>query len=103
MNNENIKDLPPIERLAEYRRQNPSPVWHNGEKILPSELAKLPKQKTPTASIAGLNPNSNADRLTAARLGHALKPVQPKQDAEEYAPRGGYVPGEGFVIYGEND
>ncbi|MDO9267790.1 MAG: hypothetical protein Q7T96_01615 [Methylobacter sp.] len=91
MNNQNIKDLPPIERLAEYRRQNPSPVWN----------AK-PIKKAPAASIAGLNPNNPVDCLTAARLGHTLKP-KPKAVAEEYAPRGAFVAGEGFVWFNDED
>lgn len=89
MNNQDLSKLPAVERLAEFRRQNPSPVWN----------AK-PIKKAPAASIAGLNPENAVDRLTAARMGHILKP-KPKA-AAEHTEQAGYFDGTGFLILNDS-
>ncbi|MGZ8152355.1 MAG: hypothetical protein ACXW0Q_05730 [Methylovulum sp.] len=94
MKTEDLNKLPPIERLAEYRRQNPIPVLNDKKKKSQSEIAKI---------ISRLNPNSESDRLTAGRLGVILKAVQPKKVDEEYVRRGGFVAGTGFVWDDEFD
>ena len=87
MTNPNINDLsalPAVERLAAYRKQNPSPVWKS-----------TTQKKAPESAIARLNPNNPVDRLTAARMGYDLKP-KPKQDTGDIR-RGGFVAGVGVV------
>ena len=87
MNNQDLSKLPAVERLAEYRRQNPSPVW------------KTPTQKkAPASAIAGLNSNNPIDVLTAARLGYDLKP----KAAAEPTAQAGFFDGSGFVILNDS-
>ncbi|WP_432744389.1 hypothetical protein ABXJ76_04200 [Methylobacter sp. G7] len=84
MNNQDLSHLPVIERLTAARKLQ-SPVLDT-------------KKKPSKVILERLNPNSPTDRLTAARMGHVLKPVQPKQ-AEEVAGAGGFFDGIGFVSF----